>query len=105
MNHQCLDSTGELQQHSKSIVEVPYAVSFMIAKQCKPYTIGKTPIKPCASEMARIVHGEESKKKLQQILLSNDTVQWRIADLSNNIKEKVLAEIKKFTIQIILNST
>ena len=77
----------------------------MIAKQCKSYKIGKTLIKQCPSEMARIVLGEESKMKLQQISLSNDTVKRRIADLSDNIKEQVIAEIKNsqfglFSIQL-----
>ena len=99
------DSTGEFQQHFRSIVEASYVVSFMIAKQYKPYTIGEILIKPCASKMARIVLGEESEMKLQQIPLSNDTVQRRIVELSDNIKkEQVVAEIK-FTIRIILNLT
>ena len=76
----------------------------MIAKQCKSYTIGDF-IKPCPSEMARSVLGEESKMKLQQISLSNDTVQLRIPDLSDNIKEQVIEEIKNsqlalFSIQL-----
>ena len=66
----------------------------MIAKQCKPYTIGETLIKPCAAKTARIVVGEESKMKLQQIPLSNDSVQRIIVELSDNIKEQVIAEIK-----------
>ena len=92
VKHQHLDSTREFQQHSRSIVEALYVVSFMITKQCKLYTIGKTLIKPCASEMARIVLGEESKMKLQQIPLSNDTVHSRIANLSDNTKKQVNAE-------------
>ena len=78
------DSTGEFQQHFRSIVEASYAVSFIIAMQYKPYTIGETLIKPCASKMARIVLGEESEMKLQQIPLSNNTVQRRIVELSDN---------------------
>ena len=66
----------------------------MIVKQCKLYTIGETLIKPCASKMAEIVLGEESKIKLQKIPLSNDIVQRRIVELSDNIKEQVIAEIK-----------
>ena len=64
-----LDSTEQFQQHFRSIVEASYIVNFMIAKQCKPYTIGETLMKPCASKMARIVLGEESEIKLQQIPL------------------------------------
>ena len=94
VKRQRLDSTGEFQHNSKSIVKSFYLVIFMIAKQCKPYANGEILIKPYASEMDRIVLGEESKIKLLQIPLSKDTVQWRIVDLSDNIKEQVIAEIK-----------
>ena len=103
--HQHLDSTGEFQQHSRIIVEASYVIGFIIAKQCKPYAIGETLIKSCASEMARIVLGKKSKMKFQQIPLSNNSIQRRIADLSDNIKKQVIAEIKNsqlglFSIQI-----
>ena len=44
--------------------------------------------------MARIVLGRKSEKKLKEISLSNDTVKRRIADMSGNIKELVILEIK-----------
>ena len=102
---QRLDARDDFQQHSKSLVEASYVVSFMIAKECKPYTIVETLIKPCATEMARIVLGPKSEKKLQQIPLSNDTVNRRIAKLSANIKEQVISELKNssfgmFSIQL-----
>ena len=65
VKRQRLDSTEAFQQHFKSIVKASYVLIFMIATKCKPYTIGDTLIKPCASEMARTVLGEESKMKLQ----------------------------------------
>ena len=94
VKRQRLDSTGEFQQHFTNIVKASYVVSFMIVKQCKLYTIGETLIKPCASKMAGIVLGEESKRKLQQSPLSNDIVQRRIVELADNIKEQVIAQIK-----------
>ena len=105
LKRQRLDARGDFQQYSKSLVEASYVVSFMIAKECKPYTIGETLIKPCATEMARIVLGPESEKKLKQIPLSNDTVNRRIAKLSANIKEQVISELKNspfgmFSIQL-----
>ena len=71
---QCLHTRGDFQQYSRSLIEAMYVVSFIIAKECKPYTIGETLIKPCATEMVRIVLGHESEKKLKQIPFSNDTV-------------------------------
>ena len=41
----------------------------MIEKECKPYTVGKTLVKPYATEMARIVLGRESEKKTKKFLI------------------------------------
>ena len=62
---QCLYTRGDFQQYSRSLIEALYVVSFIIAKECKPYTIGETLIKPCATEMVRIVLGHESEKKTE----------------------------------------
>ena len=44
--------------------------------------------------MARIVLGQESEKKLRQLFLSNNTVQRRISDLADHIKQQVISDIK-----------
>ena len=105
MKRQRLDAEGYFQQHSQSLVEASYVVSFMIAKECKSYIIGETLIKPCATEMARIVLGPESEIKTTKISFSNNTVKRRIADLSVNIEEQVISETKNspfglFSIQL-----
>uniref|UniRef100_UPI00358E3DDC zinc finger BED domain-containing protein 5-like n=1 Tax=Myxine glutinosa TaxID=7769 RepID=UPI00358E3DDC len=89
-----LDQSGTLFQQNKRLTEASYAVSLLIAQQKKPHTVGETLIKPCALKMARILFGEEAEKKFNKISLSNNTVQRRIADLSGDIKEQVIAEIK-----------
>ncbi|XP_076373033.1 protein FAM200C-like [Tachypleus tridentatus] len=60
----------------------------------KPHTIGEELIKPCALEMAKIVLGKEAEKKLQQVSLSNDVIHNRIIDMSVDILEQVVADIK-----------
>ena len=65
---QRLDASETFRKQSQTLVEASYAASLIIAKQIKPYTIG---VKPCASEMARIVLGQENEKKLREISLSN----------------------------------
>ena len=62
-------------QQFQTLVEASNAASLIIAKQIKPYSIDETLAKPCALEMARLVLGQESEKKLRQISLSNSTVQ------------------------------
>ena len=65
----------------------------MITKQCKPYTLSEALLKHMLQKWLEL-HLIKRKIKLQQILLSNDTVQRRIAYMSDNIKEQVIAEIK-----------
>ena len=69
-------------------------MAFEIAKQKKPHTIGETLIKPCILKTAGIVLGKEAEKKLAAILLSNNTIQKRIKNLSLDIKSQVAQKIK-----------
>ena len=64
--HQSLDASVAFGQF-QTLVEASYAASLIIAKQIKPFTIGETLVKPYALEMARLVLGQESEKKLRQI--------------------------------------
>ena len=66
----------------------------IIAKQIKPYTIGKTLVKPCALKIAEIVFAQESEKELRKISFSDITVQRRISDLANDIKQQGISNIK-----------
>ena len=54
--------------------------------------------------MAELVCGTEHKKKLEAAPLSNDTINSRITDISNNILEQVLEELQTspfpFSIQL-----
>ena len=59
----------------------------MIAKQKKPYTIREDIILPAAKEMVRSVIGNDAAKKLNQISLSNNTVQRRIEQMFSDILE------------------
>ena len=58
---------------------------------------------PCAITMVKLALGEKSAKKLNTISLSNNTVLRRISQLSHDIKEEVIQEIKRaglFSIQL-----
>lgn len=81
-------------RRSSSVVEASYEVALEIAKQKKPHTIGETLIKPCTLKMVKRVLGDASERKIQQISLSNDTVKRRINEMSDDIQEKVIQEIK-----------
>ena len=58
---------------------------------------------PCAKTMVKLALSEESAKKVNTISLSNNTVHRRISQLSDDIKEEVIQEIKRaglFSIQL-----
>lgn len=64
--------------------------------------IVKKLVLPCAKKMARLV-GEDAAQKLNDVSVSNDTVLRRINEISQNISEQVVNEIKKspmFAIQL-----
>ena len=61
----------------------------------KGHTIGQRLVKPAAIDMARLMCGDNMASKLQSVSLSNDAVKSRIADLSLNIKNQVVARMKK----------
>lgn len=69
----------------------------------KPYNIGETLVLPAAIKMCEIIHGDKFGESLKSIPLSRDTVQRRIADLSEDIRAQLLTQIHKsgkFAIQL-----
>jgi hypothetical protein len=51
-----------------------FEVSYLIAKNKKPHTIGETLLIPAAMKMCKIMHGEKYGEALKTIPLSNNTV-------------------------------
>ena len=80
---------------TKQATLASYVVSLRIGEEMKPHTIGERLVKPTAIDMARLKCGENVASKLQSVSLSNDTVKSRLADLLLNIKNQVLARMKK----------
>jgi len=99
-----LDSTGSFQTYSTNIVKVSYEVAYEIAKAKKPHNIAEELIMPCTKIIVQSIFGKESLKKIENISLSNDTVHRRIVDLSYDILDQVIHEIKSssygFSLQV-----
>ena len=98
-----LDSGGPFQEQTRSALRASYLVSMRIAKEKKPHTIAEKLILPCCKDIVNSMFGEESAKKLNVIPLSDNTVQRRISDISDDIKDQVINEIKEaetFAIQL-----
>ena len=52
-------------------------------------------MKPAAVDMVCTICGDDIARKIKQIRLSNDTIRARIYEMSNDIKQQVIAAIKK----------
>ena len=100
---QKLDTSGYFQEQSTANLTASFEVALQIAKQKKPHNIGETLVKPCAVNMVKLILGETSAKKIQQVSLSNDTIKKRISLMATDVKQQVIAEIKSspmFSIQV-----
>lgn len=89
-----LDDSGSFRQQTSKVVEASYEIAMLIAKSKKSHNIGESLIKPsilCATEL---VLGKDSANKLSQISLSNDTVKGRIDELSQDIRDQTLNQVR-----------
>ena len=50
---------------------------------------------PVMKEVVKIVIGEKESKKLDAVSLSNNTVKRRIADMSNDVFQQIVHQVKK----------
>ena len=76
-------------------LEASYIISLRIAKAKKPHTIGEELILPCTKDIVRLMIGTDAERKLNNISLSDNTVQRRILDISEDIKDQVVEQIKE----------
>ena len=72
-----------------------YAAYYQIAKQKKAHTIGEDLLMPVMKEVVKIIIGEKECKKLDAVYLSNNTVKRRIADMSNDVLQQIVHQVKK----------
>ena len=100
---QRLDSFGTYYERTTNAVRASYIVAYKVAQAEKPHTIVEQLLLLCAKKMVRLVVGDDAARKLDNIPMSNDTVLRRIKEITQNIKEQVVNEIKKspyFAIQL-----
>ena len=70
-------------------------MSYLIGKSKAAYSIGKALIKRAALAMVKAMCGEEASKKLTIVPLFNNTVQQRIVELSNDVKDQIDIKLKE----------
>jgi hypothetical protein len=69
-----------------------FQVSYLIAINKKPHTIGETLLLPAAMKMCKIMHGEKYGEALKTIPLSNNTT-MRTESMPEDIREQLLTRI------------
>ena len=89
------DITGDQWKENTTRLKASYEVARKIAVAKKPHTIGEQLILPCCQVIVSNVFGESEVQKLKQVSQSNDTVNRRIPELSENILSQVVSKIPK----------
>ena len=91
--HNTTENESILSQ--KKAIAAFYTVPYLIEKSKAVYSIGKALIKQAALAMVKAMCGEEASKKLTAVPLSNNTVQRRIVELSNDVKDQIDIKLKE----------
>ena len=97
LNGNKVKSSMPNSSYNSTLVAASYYVALQIAKQKKPHTIGETLIKSCASKMVELVLGDESRKKLDTIPLSDNTIARRIRNMAQDIRAQLILELNSST--------
>ena len=80
---------------NKLAVNSSYVASNQIAKQKKAHIIGGDLLMPVMKEVVKIMISDKKSKKLNAVLLSNSTVKRRIVDMSDDVLEQILTDVKE----------
>ena len=101
------DQSGTLEKHEfsptdKPLLHASYKVAFLCARKNKSHTVAEELVKTCAMEMAKSLLGVEAEKMLSLVPLSNDIISSRIRDMSEDILQQVIADVKASPIKVSL---
>ena len=89
----------------KPLLRASYEVAYQCVQVKAAHSAKKKRIKPCAIRMVELVLGTEAAKKMKNVLVSNDVIADGIADMSCDIFDQIVQEIKHSPIRIINKST
>ena len=94
VKRQRMDHTGQFYRHNTKIMKASYEVFLLVAHNKKAHVIAESLILPAAKILVRNLIGEESVTKLDSVSLSNNTVKRRIEEMSIDISDQVIAEVR-----------
>ena len=89
-----MDKTDQTQQKSKDVVVASYEIALLVAKQ-RPQSNKESFILPGAKISVKRVFEEQAIAKLNAVSFSNHTIKRRIEEISDDIADEILAEIKE----------
>ena len=98
-----MDKTGQTQKKSKDVFAA-FEIGLSVAVQKQPHTIAESLILPGAKILVKRVFVEQTIAKLNDASLSDNMIKRRIEEMSDDITDQILAEIKElkfgFAIQL-----
>ena len=100
VKRQRMDKTGQMQQKSKTVVAASFEIALLVAEQKQSHTIAESLILPGAKILVKRVFGEQEIAKLNAVSLSDNTIKRRIEEMSDDIADQILAEIKESKVWI-----
>jgi len=89
-------------QNNTATLEASYLVALRVARESKPHTIAENLILHAAIDMVNIMIGTEEANKLKTIPLSNDTISRRINEMTTDVHNQIVQNLKSseyFSIQ------
>ena len=95
IKRQRMDKTGQMRQKSADVVAASFEIALLVAEQKQPHTIAESRILPGAKILVNRVFGEQAVAKLNAVFLSANTMRRRIEEMSDDIADQMLAEIKE----------
>ncbi|XP_077194309.1 uncharacterized protein LOC143837837 [Paroedura picta] len=91
---------GKYHKQNVAAIEASYVVALRIARAMEPHTTAEDLLLPATKDIVRVMIGDEFVTKLSALSLSNDTVYSRIDDMSADILDQVIQEIKSAPLPI-----
>ena len=107
VKRQRMDKTGQMQQKSKDVVAASFEITLLVAEQIQPHTIAESLVLSGAKVFVKQVFGEQAVAKKIAVSLSDYKMRRRIEEMSDDIADQILAEIKesKFGFAILLEES
>lgn len=82
-----------MKERDQSIGEASYAMSLLVAKSKKPFTIAEELILPAAAILTETMIDKTAADALKTVPLSNNTMCCRIDDMGIDIVDQVVGKL------------